>query len=161
MQWFSATDYRRMERRASATLDNAERRRGMCDALFCSARLGVCAVLVLPKERALISSVVTRLPPPPTASSGHPHSFFILPPRPRHIHSTGGTCPRHLLLHLKHHPRRVHSTRHNNMSDSQPPQPRPAPLVIDDERKLEMFKNMDPSRIANIRKVSDHIQACI
>lgn len=82
MQWFSATDYRRMERRASATLDNAERRRGMCDALFCSARLGVCAVLVLPKERALISSVVTRLPPPPTASSGHPHSFFILPPAP-------------------------------------------------------------------------------
>lgn len=73
---------------------------GGCVIPFLLCEIGCVAVLVLPKERALISSVVTRLPPPPTASSGHPHSFFILPPAPPPHPSTGGTCPRHLLLYL-------------------------------------------------------------
>lgn len=63
------------------------------------------------KRRALISSVVTRLPPPPPASSVPPPSS-LSSPAPRHSHSTGGTCPRHLLLYILNIARPDASTKH-------------------------------------------------
>lgn len=86
-------DYRRDEQVPHSITPSGDR--AMCDTFSVLRDWVVCAVLVLPNERALISSVVTRLPPPPTASSGHPHSFFILPPAPPPHPQPGGTCPRH------------------------------------------------------------------